>query len=110
MLRNLKIWIVLGIAILLLTGCNMTTVDKMYCLPERSQAHDDLQSVMNQAVSGFEYSAPVAGENRQIVQMSDLDGDGVEEYLLFAKSGTEKPLRIFIFSREDGQYRLSDTI
>lgn len=110
MLRNFKIWIVLGIAILLLTGCNMTTVDKMYCLPDRSQAHDDLQKVMNEAVSGFEYSAPVAGENRQIVQMSDLDGDGQEEYLLFAKGGTEKPLRIFIFTHDDGHYRLVNTI
>lgn len=110
MLRNFKIWIVLGIAILLLTGCNMTTVDKMYCLPERSQAHDDLQRVMNQTISGYEYSAPVSGENRQIVQMADLDGDGQEEYLLFAKGGSEKPLRIFIFASEDGQYRLADTI
>ena len=110
MLRNFKFWIVLGIAILLLSGCNMTTVDKMYCLPERSQAHDDLQRVMNQAVSGFEYSAPVSGENRQILQMADLDGDGQEEYLLFAKGGTEKPLRIFIFARDDNQYRLVDTI
>ena len=110
MLRNFKVWIVLGIAILLLSGCNMTTVDKMYCLPERSQAHDDLQRVMNQAVSGFEYSAPVSGENRQILQMADLDGDGQEEYLLFAKGGTEKPLRIFIFARDDNQYRLVDTI
>lgn len=110
MLSKFKIWIVISIAVLLLAGCNMTTVDKMYCLPERSQAHDDLQSVMNQKISGFEYSAPVSGENRQIVQMADLDGDGQDEYLLFAKGGTEKPLRIFIFTREDRQYRLADTI
>ena len=110
MLKNFRIWIVLGVAILLLTGCNMATVDKMYCLPERSQAHDDLQKVMNQAVSGFEYSAPVAGENRQIVQMVDLDGDGQEEYLLFAKGGTDKPLRIFVFTGYKGRYRLTDTI
>ena len=110
MLRNFKIWIVLGIAVLLLSGCNMVTVDEMYCLPERSQAHDDLQKVMNQAVSGFEYSAPVSGENRQIVQMADLDGDGREEYLLFAKGSTEKPLRIFIFTRENDGYHLADTI
>ena len=110
MFRNIKIWIVLSIAILLLSGCNMATVDKMYCLPDRSRAHDDLQKVMNEAVSGFEYSAPVAGENRQIVQMADLDGDRQEEYLLFAKGGSEKPLRIFIFTLDDGHYRLMNTI
>ena len=110
MLRNLRIWLLLGMMVLLLSGCNMTTVDQMYCLPERSQAHDDLQKVMNQSISGFEYSAPVSGDNRQIVQMADLDGDGVEEYLLFAKGGSDKPLRIFIFRNEDGSYRLADTI
>ena len=110
MIGKMKIWIVFVIAILLLAGCNMTTVDQMYCLPERSQAHDNLQKVMNSAVAGFEYSAPVSGENRQIVQMADLDGDGVEEYLLFAKGGTEKPLRIFIFAQDNGNYRLIDTI
>ena len=110
MLRNLRIWLLLGMMVLLLSGCNMTTVDQMYCLPERSQAHDDLQKVMNQSISGFEYSAPVSGDNRQIVQMADLDGDGEEEYLLFAKGGSDKPLRIFIFRNEDGSYRLADTI
>ena len=110
MLRNLRIWLLLSMTILLLSGCNMTTVDQMYCLPERSQAHDDLQKVMNQSISGFEYSAPVSGDNRQIVQMADLDGDGVEEHLLFAKGGSDKPLRIFIFRNEDGSYRLADTI
>ena len=110
MLRNLRIWLLLSMMVLLLSGCNMTTVDQMYCLPERSQAHDDLQKVMNQSISGFEYSAPVSGDNRQIVQMADLDGDGVEEYLLFAKGGSDKPLRIFIFRNEDGSYRLADTI
>ena len=110
MLRNIRFWIVFVLTILLLTGCNMTTVDKLYCLPERSQAHDDLQKVMKQAVTGYEYSAPVSGENRQIVQMVDLDGDGKEEYLLFAKGGTEKPLKIFIFTNKDGKYSLTDTI
>ena len=110
MLRNFRIFLLLSMMVLLLSGCNMTTVDQMYCLPERSQAHDDLQKVMNQSMSGFEYSAPVSGDNRQIVQMADLDGDGVEEYLLFAKGADSKPLRIFIFKNEDDSYRLTDTI
>lgn len=110
MLHNWKIWILLGMAILLLTGCNMATVDQMYCLPERSQDHDNLQKAMNTAMAGLEYSAPVSGENRQIVQMADLDGDGEEEYLLFAKGTDERPLRIFIFAKAEDEYRLADII
>ena len=80
------------LAVMLLSGCNIRTVDKLYLLPERSDAYKNLQSLINQALSGREYSAPISGENRQSVQMVDLDGDGVDEFLLFARGSAEKPL------------------
>lgn len=98
------------LAALLLGGCNMRTVDQMYHLPKRSDQFLDLQSVMDVAMAGMEFSAPVSGENRQTVQMADLDGDGELEYLAFAKSISEKPLRILIFAREDKTFRHVDTI
>ncbi len=110
MFRKLKIGLLLGAAILMLSGCYMTTVDELYCLPKRSEAYTNLQSVMNQAAAGLEYSAPVSGENRQIVQMADLDGDGEEEIILFAKNTSENPLQILIFSSRNGEYYLADTI
>jgi hypothetical protein len=42
--------------------------------------------------------------------MADLDGDGVDEYLLFAKGATDKPLHILIFREDEEQYVLTDTI
>ena len=43
--------------------------------------------------------------------MADLDGDGVEEYIVFAKGATEKPLQVLIFSQyEDGTVRTMETI
>lgn len=98
------------LAVLLLCGCNMRTVNEMYQLPKRSEEFTNLQSVMDQAMSGLEYSAPLSGEHQQTVQMADLDGDGAVEYILFAKGSSEKPLQIFIFSGDGEQYRLVDTI
>ncbi len=108
-----KFWTLtcLVLAFALLAGCNMTTVDKLYSLPKRSEEYTNLQSVMEKAMAGLEHSAPLNGENQQTVQMADLDGDGEVEYLLFAKgNSTERPLRILIFTGSNGQYRLLDTI
>jgi len=84
------------VAALFLTGC-MRTVDQMYFPPKRSEDFNDLQSAIDSAMSGLEYCAPLSGENQQAVQMADLDGDKKAEYLLFAKGGSEHPLRILVF-------------
>ena len=104
------IGIVIVLTALLLSGCTMTTVDQMYCLPKRSEEYNNLQSAMNEAMLGLEYCAPVSGENQQTVQMTDLDGDGTLEYLLFARSTAAQPLRILIFRNADGEYIHVDTI
>ena len=109
-MRKVKIAILLLVAILLLTGCNISTVKDLYCLPKRSEAYNNLQSLVDEAMVGREFSAPVSGEHQQTVQMADLNGDGQDEYLLFAKGTSEKPLQIFIFSGDGSQYRRIDTI
>ena len=98
------------IAVLILCGCSMRTVQELYQLPLRSEEYTNLQSVMNQAMTGFEYSAPVNGENQQTVQTADLDGDGQPEYILFAKGTSDKPMQIFVFSGDGENYELVDTI
>lgn len=90
-------------AMLLLSGC-MATLDKMYCLPRRSQDAQNLQSAIDGAMAGLEYSAPVSGENQQTVQTADLDGDGDPEYMVFARDSSEKPMKILIFSLEGEGY------
>ena len=60
---------------------------------------------------GMTFSSPQAGENQQTVQMADLNGDGVDEYLVFARGATEKPLQVLIFQQdESGKCRTLDTI
>lgn len=97
-------------AALILTGCAMRTVEQMYRLPKRSEDYNDLQSAIDSAMSDLEYCAPLSGENQQTVQMADLDGDGEEEYLLFAKGTQERPLRILVFRDVNGTYVNVDTV
>ena len=56
---------------------------------------------------GMTYASPHSGENQQTVQMADLDGDGKQEYLLFAKGGSERPMRVLIFDEVITGFRLS---
>lgn len=90
---------------LCLSGCILRTTDEMYRLPKRSAEYNDLQKAIDGVMEGLSYSAPVFGENQQLIQMSDLDGDGEEEVLLFAKSSGENPLKIFILGKVDGSYQ-----
>lgn len=103
MKRMLKFICLIG-AVLLLSGCSMRTVNDMYRLPKRSDNFNNLQAAIDTAMADLEYCAPLAGENRQTVQMADLDGDGEDEFLLFAKGTQEKPLRILLFRNVNGAY------
>ena len=96
--------------VLLLTGCDFSTVEDFYCLPKRSEDYENIQSAMDEVMDGYEYSAPLNGVNVQAVQTVDLDGDHIKEYLLFAKGSSEKPLCVFIFALRDGSYKLVDTV
>ena len=92
-----------------MSGCVMT-VDQMYRLPKHSDSYNNLQSAIDEAMQDLSYSAPLSGENQQNVQLADLDGDGEDEYILFAKSSEEKPLRILVFRISQEQCRLVTTV
>lgn len=109
MVRKVKI-VAMILALVLLSGCSMRTVDQLYCVPKRSEEFNDLQSAIDRHMGSRSYCAPLSGQNPQAVQMADLDGDGVGEYLLFAKGDTERPLHILVFRSVDGGYVLSDII
>lgn len=106
-MRKYGLLLSLVLLAVLLAGCNVTSVDDLYALPKRSEAYTNLQGLIDGLMQGLEYSAPISGEHQQTVQMADLNGDGRDEYLLFAK-GTN--LHIFIFSREENECRLLDHI
>lgn len=106
-------WNMLGLVIvfaLLFSGCALQTLNDLYQVPKRSEEYNNLQSAIDQNLGSRQYCAPLSGDNLQAIQMVDLDGDGSNEYLLFAKGASEKPLQVLIFRSEKGQYGLSDII
>lgn len=98
------------LAALLLSGCAMSTVEDMYAPPKRSEAFSLLQHAIDRAMEGREYAAPVAGENQQTVQMADVNGDGEEEYILFARASSDTPLQILVFRQEEDDCELIQVI
>lgn len=96
---------------LLFSGCAMRTVEQMYALPKRSDEFNEMQSAIDTAMYGMTYASPQSGENQQTVQMADLNGDGMDEIIVFAKGATEKPLQVLIFTQDkDGNVRTMETI
>ena len=89
--------LLLMLTALVFSGCALRTVEEMYSLPKRSEQYSNLQSSIDIAMVGLDYSAPVSGSNRQTLQTADLDGDGKMEYIIFAKGDSEKPLQLLIF-------------
>ena len=110
MSSKIKIFVLLLVCTLALSGCGLLTLEELYCLPKRSEEYDNLQSLIDEAMEDLTYSAPISGDNRQSVQVADLDGDGNNEYLLFAKDESETPMKILIFSHVASGYVLMDTI
>lgn len=110
MRNRIKFVVVILVATLMLAGCTMRTVGQMYQLPKRSEDYSNLQSVMDKAMVGLNFSAPIAGDNQQSVQMADIDGDGEQEYLVFCKGSAELPLRILVFDRVNGAFTHIDSI
>ena len=104
MKKRAKLLCLLLIIASILTGCSMRTVEQMYRLPKRSKDYNNLQSVIDNAMTDLTYCAPIAGENRQTVQLADLDGDDQPEYLLFAKGTQDKPLRILVFKETNDTF------
>lgn len=104
------ITLILLLSAILLSGCMLQTVEDMYCLPKRSEDHDHLQSTIDAVMAELQYAAPLSGENRQSLQMADLNGDGTDEYLVFAKSDSDAPLRILIFQNTADGYTLMTTV
>lgn len=95
----------------LLTGCGYRTVEQMYSIPKRTQEYTLLQKTIEKAMDGLEFASPTSGDNQQVVQSADLDGDGKQEYLVFARGNSEKPLKILVFHEgENGAYTLLEML
>ena len=110
MVKQVKRLICLILSTLMLSGCSIQAVNQMYQLPKRSEDYSNLQSVMDKAMVGLDFCAPITGDNQQSVQMVDVDGDEDSEYMVCAKANEQLPLRILVFDRQGDAFIHMDTI
>ena len=109
---NRKKWLYAAalVAAIFLNGCDMATVEDMYTPPKRSAEYEKLQQAIDLAMIDKAYASPLSGENRQTVQMADLTGDGIEEYLVFSRDDSENPMKVLIFGSEEKNFSLMQVI
>lgn len=96
-----------------LSACGMdNSVEDLFTLPRIPDEYTGLnQQIEDLLANGYEYAPPATGQNIQAVQMVDLNGDDVQEALVFfRKPGDEKPLKILVFERLEESYELLCTV
>ncbi len=104
--RFIPIFILAVLLSLCLSGCFAESGDGLYRLPKAPDDYIDLQSCIDVLLAdGAQYAGPVSGSNRQAVQLVDLNGDSVQEALAFMTVSGEKPLRVYLLSKDmEGQF------
>ena len=92
-------------AALLLSGCYSAGIDQYFSPPQPSEEYLQLQDLINEELSaGSEYAAPIQGSFRQSVQFTDLDGDGMDEAVVFLRS-SDGSLKVHIYLSVNNEYR-----
>ena len=103
-------FLLLAAALFCLSGCYSGNIDQYFSLPMASEEYEQLQTLIDEELSsGSEYAAPTHGSYRQSVQLSDVNGDGIDEALAFFRDSGKNP-KINIYSADSGEYRLALSI
>ena len=93
------------LSVLLLSGCYSGGIDQYFSPPQPSEEYLQLQELIDEELtSGCEFAAPTQGSFRQSVQFTDLDGDGMDEALVFLR-GSDGTLKIQIYLSVNSVYR-----
>ena len=102
-MRRILYLIMALLALGMLAGCGLS-YEELYSLPRASEDYYDLQNALNEIQSqGFDYLAPASGARQEPVQLTDLDGDGVDETVAFFRS-SDGAVKVYILSQSDGVY------
>lgn len=106
MKRKLMLPFLAASLLLLLTGCFFRSPEDLYAVPKAPEDYKNLQAKIDEVrAAGAEYAAPLTGSYTQTIQLRDLDGDGIQEAVVFFRvttsvNSTEKPLKIYIFRQQ----------
>jgi hypothetical protein len=94
-------------AALMLSGCIVGDIDILYSLPQTQEKYQQLQQLIDAELeAGSEYSAPTGGSLRQSVQLVEINGDGVEEAVVFLRDENRTP-EICVYKQDGGLYTLA---
>lgn len=100
--------IAITLLMVFLTGCAANSVEDVLRVPalpsEFMEFNDEINKIK---ASGMEPVAPSSGSNRQSIQLTDLDGDGIDEGIAFFRemSNTYK-VYVYIFKKIDDGYEV----
>ncbi|NLD88166.1 MAG: hypothetical protein GX633_07920 [Clostridiales bacterium] len=103
-----KILFPLLLILFLLSGCASPT-GELLSIPKAPYTHYKVQNALDTILaSGGQHLAPLSGNNRNSVQLIDLDGDGRNELLscFLVKEGDVSLPRVYIHKLEEGEYKL----
>lgn len=104
-IKAFAVSVLLAVLAVCASGCSASTSDSLYKLPEATDNYKKIQQKIDEIQArGEEFAAPVAGYNRQAIQLHDLDGDGEEEVVAFFRTNEEKPLKIYILKSNEENY------
>lgn len=95
-----------------LSGCSFATGDDLLQAPKPTKNYLALQNELEAMLkTGAVYASPESGENRNTVQLKDLDGDGEEEAIaLFRESSGSTKFIIFVYKKIGETYIKMGTI
>lgn len=90
-----------------LSGCFLDPAENLYAIPKQPESYYNLQTAIDMVMDeGGTYCPPVAGENQQAVQMTNLDDDSDFEAIVFMKTNEDKPLSLCVFDKKEDGYEL----
>lgn len=94
---------------LLLSGCLFRATEDLYQSPERSADYrsltEEIKSVKDALAQEYgtevDDTSVITGDNTALIQLQDMDGDGVRETAVtfFRVPNAEKPLKIYFFTK-----------
>ncbi len=101
-LKLLMAAVILG----LLCGCTVLTGDDLLQAPKPTKNYIALQTELERVLStGAVYASPISGQNRNTVQLKDLDGDGEEEAIaLFRESSISTKFWVYVYKKIGDAY------
>jgi hypothetical protein len=109
--RTISTFLFTVILAVLLSGCMNILAEDLYSLPQLTDEYIRLQAIIDEVLEqGAELSPPIAGINRQAIQFWDLDGDGINEVLVFFSIPDRSLLNLYIFTFEGGNYSSAEII